>query len=474
LGAGAATLAGAALQAGKPERKPPHPNVLWILTDQHRADVAGYAGDAQAHTPALDRLARQSVEVSDMYCQVPLCLPARHSILTGQYAHTHGAFTNMFPFVRPVRTIAHALSDAGYSTALFGKTHCDTSGFGTVRSFHDQLADFKAAHPDGRRPGDDHYDLRRTEGSFEYLQSMNPGQKGPGDGPVFYMEEAVVRDSVRFMRESRGEAPFFLWASFLSPHPPLFAPPEFSDLFADADLPLRGSMEPEGADLFDIYVERRVRQELEKVTPEMLRGITRSYYASLAWVDHCIGRLLQQLEVLGLAEDTLVIYTSDHGELLGEHALLQKRAFFEGACRVPCLLRWPGRLMSGVSRRNVAEHLDLVATLFQLAGVRKPRGFSGRSMVDLLNGKDPEWEDRALIESPGESLERSVRWALRRGNLKYMHVSDTERALFDVEADPGEKQNLIDSESHAGEVDALRDLFVAIGDGTEWVLPRPR
>jgi len=454
----------------------PHPNVLWIITDQHRADVAGYEGDTLAVTPSLDRLASQSVRVSDFYCQVPLCVPARQSLLTGQFAHTHGAFRNTADFRPEERTLGHAFSEAGYATALVGKTHCNTSGFEYVREFKDQLAAFMERHPEGQRPGAEHFRFRKS-GEFEFADTMNPMNFPAGAGPRFFMEEAVVADTLEFLEQRNPERPFFVWASFLSPHPPLFAPDEFRELFAQAELPLMGSMESDEPGLLPINVRRREEQELDQITDVQLLEITRAYYAALAWSDHCIGQLLEGLERLGLAEDTLVIYTSDHGEMLGAHGLLQKRSFFEGATRVPCMVRWPGRLEAGALRSNVAQHIDLTATVLDLAGVPAPnpsRAPAGRSMRELFEDAGADWEDLALAELSGTSAAGEVRRMLRSGSYKYMWHAEGEEALFDLESDPGELTNLIDRPEYAERVADLRARIEALGDATEWSVTRGR
>lgn len=449
------------------------PNVLWIVTDQHRADVAGFAGDERAHTPSLDRFAAESVRVTDLYCQAPLCVPARQSMLTGQFAHTHGAFRNTVDFPPAQRTVAHAFAEAGFATALFGKTHCNTAGFEVVRDFKAQLSDFLAEHPDGKRPGDEHFKFRRSTES-DYFDTMNPGNVPAGDGPRFFMEEHVVGDALAWLEQRDDSRPFFVWASFLNPHPPLFAPDEFRALFADADLPLFGSMVDTEPGLLPVHVDRRVEQALGDVDDAALLEITRAYYAALAWTDHCVGELLDGLEQLGLADDTLVIYTSDHGELLGQHGLLQKRAFYEGATRVPCLLRWPGRLEAGAVRDNVAQHVDLTATVLDLAGAEPPNAPAGRSMRALLSDGGADWEDVALSELSGTPSGGEVRRMVRLGRHKYVWHADGEEALFDLEADPAELVNLIDSDEHAQHLAGLRARFEAFAEATEWGVPRPR
>lgn len=485
-GAAAAALGTACASAAPRATRPVggrRPNVLWILSDQHRHDVAGYAGDPHAVTPALDRLAAQSGRLEDLYCQVPLCVPARQSLLTGTLAHVHGNFRNS-PVVPPgERTIAHAFTEAGYRTALFGKAHCNVQGFEVVRDFHEALADFEAEHGRGRRPGDEHWYRDRAEGERDYVTSMNPGMRTAGDGPRFFMEREVTADAARFLAEHDGERPFFLWASYLNPHPPLFPPDEFHAMFSAAELPLRGSMAEDEPGLFHFHKRRRRRQELDAITPDELLGITRAYYASLAWTDTCIGGLLDAVDRLDLARDTIVVYTSDHGEMLGEHGLVQKRSFHEAALRVPGMVRFPGRIPAGRSHARVAEHLDLVATIFDLTGVPRPEDLRGRSLAPVLRGEPlGAWDDAAIAEMlladrPGEDRTshageppQGFGWAIRVGDYKYVEHSRHERALHDVVRDPLERANRIDDPDHAERVQAMRDRLAAACGTAPWNL----
>jgi len=447
--------------------------VLWIITDQHRADVAGYEGDPFGATPSLDALAKQSVRVSELYCQAPLCVPARQSILTGQYAHTNGAFRNSSEFPPEQRTIAGAFADAGYDTALIGKSHCNTAGFQYVREFREQYDAFLEQHPDGARPGAENYRFRKS-GNFEFVLTMNPENLSAGEGPRFFMEQSVVDDTLAYLKQRDPERPFFVWASFLSPHPPLYAPDSFRERFADAPLPLRGTMKEEEPGLLAVHRGRRAEQGLDEITDDQLLEITRAYYAALAWSDHCIGELLRGLAEQGLADDTLVVYTSDHGEMLGEHGLLQKRAFFDGASRVPCMLRWPGHLEAGAVRDRVAQHVDLTATVLDLAGVPPPDGNVGRSMRELLANPAAPWEDFALSELSGTAASPTVRWMMRRGRFKYEWHSADVQALFDLETDPGELHNLVDDPEHAEVVAAMRARYEAVSEATDWAVPRGR
>jgi len=465
----ASSVAGCAtsgLRRGRDER----PNVLFLISDQHRADVAGFAGDVNAHTPNLDRLAAESARVSDVYCQVPLCAPARQSLLTGQYAHTHATFRNDARNYREEQfTLAHALSDAGYATALFGKTHCNTRGFEYVRPLDAMQSDFELEHPETGRPGASHYTFDKADPDYDSIAMMNPGYRRAGKGPEFFMEQAVAREAGDYIATGDGR-PFFVWASFVNPHSPLFPPDRFYDLYLDRALPPFGAMTGSQPGLLGVHAWRRRRQGLDRVTDEQLQNIMRAYYASLAWTDHCIGELLASLDAAGRGRDTLVIYTSDHGEMLGQHGLLKKWVFYEAAVRVPLLMRWPGRIRPELHRR-VVQHVDLTATLIELAGatVSGGEGMVGRSMTDLLDGRG-SWDDVALSELPGGG---DLHWMIRDGSYKYSWHGAGGVALYDLDRDPTEEHNLAWDASSSRRVAELHARFEELTADTVWNV-RPR
>jgi choline-sulfatase len=468
---GAAALGAAAF--GCPARSA-RPNLIWIVSDQHRFDVAGYMGDEHAHTPNLDRLASGSARLTAMYCQVPLCAPARQSLLTGQYAHSHATFRNgQEDYPRAIPTVAHALSAAGWRTALFGKTHCDTSGFGLVRDWQAMLAEFAAEHPGADRPGAEHYTFDMQDEDYDYAGMMNPQFLRAGPGPNFFMEEAVAREAAEFALGGAGPAqPFFIWASFVNPHPPLFPPDAFHDLYVGRDLPLRGRLDAPDPGWPAFVRERQAKQgRAEFESPDALLGITRAYYASLAWTDHCIGELLGALERAGLTENTIVVYTSDHGEMLGEHCLLKKMTFYEGAVRVPCLLRWPGRVGPRTVPR-VLQHVDLAPTLLEALGVAAPKDarLAGRSLVPFLTGeRDPDWAELAAAEL----LDRDrLHWMVRDERYKLVWHGAEDVALFDLVLDPGETRNLAGEGGQAARLDELRSRFDELTAGTDWNVGR--
>lgn len=480
-GASTLALAGpaiASLPSGRRRGREGRPNVLFITADQHRFDVAGFAGDAHAHTPNLDRLAGEGTRITDVYCQSPLCVPARQTLVTGRYAHDHGSFANWFAFAPGEWTVARALAAAGYDTAFFGKTHADTAGFRTVVDRNEMVRAFRADHVDAVAPGKIHRRGPQARKSFK-LHQMNPGTLSPGDESVsvFHMDEAVVRRTAAFLARRDREAPFFIWASLLAPHPPFYPPEEWLARFRDARLPFHAPLSAEAAARLPARErERRAELGLGAVTSAEMLGITRSYYAAVAWADHNVGRLLSALEEAGCAEDTLVVYTSDHGEMLGEHGLMFKQSFYEGAVRVPCLVRYPGVVTDGGVLDGVVQHVDLVATLLDFAGLEAEGSgdLPGVSWTGAMSGGSTPEVGRALSElAPRSQLPDEVgatvelagarlQQMLRVGRHKYVRYGADDELLFDLVEDPGETRDLAGDPKHASTLARLRSELAAL------------
>lgn len=462
LRGGAALALAGALPKGEDQR----PNVLLIIADQHRHDASGFAGAAHASTPNLDALASASTRFSDAYCQVPLCVPSRQSLLTGRYGSSHGSFRNRHADVNGERTFAHDFQDAGYFTGWIGKTHCNTQGFASTVSQDDLLTAYRAQEPEAFMAS---APMGDRASSIPTLDPMNPGCQRAGQGPVFRMEEHVVERSGEWLKEAPKSKPYLLVASFLNPHPPLFPPDEFLAMYRDAELPHASAFAERNARPFTDLQRRRRISRWRSLPDSTVLGITRAYFASVAWMDACVGKLLDQLDGMAQQRETLVVYTSDHGEMLGEHGLWQKRALYEGATRVPLILRWPGKLAAGKKRTEVVEHLDLTRTLYDLCGVPCRLESSGRSFAPLLLGREQDWKNRARIELTSTiSLPKGTElksggdkppagyWALRMDHWKYIEHSSEERGLYDLASDPGELVNLVQQPKYVDLVQAMR------------------
>ncbi|MFT7677681.1 MAG: arylsulfatase A-like enzyme [Planctomycetota bacterium] len=468
---GSAALAMAA--AGEPFAGPPEerPNVLLIMADQHRYDLSGFAGEGHATTPHLDALAGESTRITDAYAQVPLCVPSRQCLLTGQYASSHGGFRNRMSKVDGQRTFAHDFTGAGYQTAWIGKTHCNTTGFSQTISQGDMQAAHAAANEGARLP-DEGPDRQREPRKI--IRPLNANYEGPGEGSVFHMEEHVVRETSALLEGRPKDKPFFYVASFLNPHPPLFPPVDFLELYRDADVPWNKNFHDVGPQPFTDLIRRRATQGWKLLPLTEVLNITRAYYACVAWMDHCVGQLLANLKTSGAAKDTIVIYMSDHGEMLGEHGLMQKRALYDSATRTPLMLRWPGKLEAGRTLPRVVEHLDLMRTIYELCGVDCKLDTPGRSFAPMLRGEEQAWLDQARMELTNSSgvptaeelqslgdLPAGGFWALRLNQWKFIEHTPEQRGLFNVHEDPKEYTNRIFEPELQDMVEHMRAQLIA-------------
>ncbi len=372
--------------------------MLLIMSDQHKRSCLGAAGDPVAKTPNLDSLAGTAVRFNSAYCTNPVCTPSRASLLTGLYTHHHQSLNNSTPLPPAHKTIAHHFSRAGYLTSLIGKMHfvdAQTHGFDYHLDFNDWFQylgpktklyadELGRANSGSGLPEID--DLWRDFGDPWKGDREPDGREGSvATGRVSkiperdHFESFVARESVRFLRRFRSEEqPFFLIASFLKPHDPFMPAERFARMFRAEDMRL-----PDTWGKVDLaHAPAEVRDSIQNNTPTPeLRNRSEAqkriayYYANLAQMDDCAGGVLHALHELGLEENTIVIYTSDHGEMLGERGLWQKFEFYEGSCGVPLLIRAPGVSRPGVCDAPLSQ-VSLLPTLAELC--RRSRFLASR------------------------------------------------------------------------------------------------
>jgi len=421
LGGGAAVL----LARPRPRAQQRPPNLLFIMSDQHNYRVMGCAGDKLAITPNLDRLAARGVRFHTAYTQAPVCVPARMSLITGRYTHAHGALDNAYALPPDERTIGHHFAEHGYLTAAIGKMHFidpdNHHGF-DVRIDHKE---FNATIPQEARvwharSGDNTW--RRTTGGFSPLPKEQ------------FFECFVAQETVRFLQQQRDQ-PFCLWCSFVAPHPPFYPPKEFFDLFPIDRVHLPKQAPPDAPPLIPLLA--RKQQEWRGLTEEQVRTMIAAYYGMVTMMDESVGTVYRALEGLGLADNTIVSYTSDHGDLLYQHRMFLKFNFFEGSARIPMILSWPGHLPQRRVVNTIVEHVDMYPTFCELAGLPIPETVQGRSLLPLLKGRGADWPNRAFGEQG-----RDMRM-IRHGRCKLNFYDGQPLELYDLENDPAEFYNLV-------------------------------
>jgi len=392
------------------------PNVVFVFGDQWRAQATGYAGDPNVQTPNLDRFAGESLSFTHAVSNCPVCSPWRATLMTGQYPLTHGVFVNDVPVLGAPTYLAEVFRDAGYDTAYIGKWHIDGHG----RS---------AYIPPERRKGFDYWRVR--ECTHDYNDSFYYA-----DGPEKLWWEgydaiAQTRDAERYLRSCDPARPFMLMLSWGPPHDPYETAPEA----------FRGLYRPE-----DLILRPNVPDELAPQAREWLAG----YYAHCSALDWCFGELLKTLEAAGVAEKTLVVFTSDHGDMVGSHGARNKQRPWDESILVPLLLRYPA--LFGREERRVETPInspDLMPTLLGLAGLPVPPTVEGHDFAPFLRGEAEAPDPAALIELPA-CFHQYAYWNGGRDwrglrTQRYTYVIDREGPwmLYDELEDPYQLRNRI-------------------------------
>ena len=419
------------------------PNFLFIMADQMAAPALPMYGHPIVQTPHLAGLAQRGVLFESTYCNTPLCAPSRAALITGQLPSRTGAYDNAAELPSSVPTFGHYLRDMGYYTCLCGKMHF--IGPDQLHGFEERLTtdiyptDFGWT-PDWTRP--DH----RPSWYHNMLSIVQAGTCQSSNQLDF--DEEVAFHAVRKIRElARGgeERPFCLFVSFTHPHDPFAITQEYWDRYDDAeiDMPAVPNIPSDQADPHSRRVRHVCGLDRYQQTGERVRKARHAYYAAISYVDDKVGQLLQALDAGGLSENTIVIFTSDHGEMLGERGLWYKMNFFEWSARVPLIVSAPARF----APRRVTQHVSLVdiaPTIVELAAGRPVElsdEIDGHSLAPLMRGAPDGFPDAVYGEMLFECAIAPC-LMIRRGRYKFIYSPPDPEQLYDLEADPHELHNL--------------------------------
>ncbi|MBN1808084.1 MAG: sulfatase-like hydrolase/transferase [Planctomycetes bacterium] len=438
------------------------PNIVLVQSDQHRADLVGVNGGA-VKTPNLDRLAAEGVNFANAYCPVPLCGPARTSLLTGQWSHRHGSLTNWDGqgwkrLPAGVATYASVLRGAGYFLSYLSKWHVDPDLKPADYGFHRSWAEYDFEK--------DYESWRAAEGlppravSDKWFSevTMDFGFVDKGVDPLQSRLGWAASRALEALEEcaSRDEPFFFAWNP-PEPHFPCAVPEPYASMYPPADLAPWGNFADPLADKPFIHAQMRRTWATESVPWEAWAPHVARYMGEISLLDAQVGRLLDGIDSLGLAENTLVVYTADHGDMTGGHGMLDKHnIMYDEVVRVPLIARWPGVIHPGsVCDSFVSSALDLAATFCSAAGSKTPESFDGDSLLPLLDGK-PAGRNDIFCEYHGNHLGLISQRMLRNRRLKYVwNATDTDE-LYDLEQDPGEVHNLVHDASRRQELAEMR------------------
>lgn len=449
-----------ALAAGGARATPP--NVLVICSDDHAAYVSGAYGNALARTPALGQLAASGTRFDRAFCNSPVCTASRQSLLTGRYPRSIGVtqLSTRLPEKQP--TLAHWLSAAGYETAAIGKMHFNSDwkhGFAARIDLPD-FERWRREQPPAPidpaiavlpvwRPFRDPARIWLNASCVPYAASQSQ-----------MAGTYLAKRAVEFLSAPRGQ-PFFLMLSFYEPHSPFNFPLEYAHRFSPDEFTVPPVAEADQRDVPAVFADLTDREK---------QGIAAAYYTSVEFMDHNVGLVLDALAARGLADDTIVIYLSDHGYLLGQHGRFEKHVSYEEAIRAPLIIRDPRRSTAGQSTGALVELVDLAPTILELCGVATPGDLDGRSLAPLLKEPNRKHRDEVYIEyAPNdEAAVRTERWKLvyRAGLRERKDGYATgnppvrcEARLYDLENDPQELTNLAGRPEHAALQAELMNLL---------------
>jgi arylsulfatase A-like enzyme len=438
-----ATLASTHFAAEPAAKKP---NVLIIIADQWRAQAFGYAGDPNVKTPHIDRFERESVNFTQAVSGTPVCTPMRASMLTGQRPLTHGLFINDVPLRSEAVTIAEVLRDAGYATGCIGKWHVDGNGRSNFI-------------PRERRQGFEYWKVLECTHAYNNSAYYADGpEKLKWEG---YDAIAQTRDAQRYIEtQAKSDKPFLLWLAWGPPHNPYETAPEKYRAMYDAD---------------KLQLRKNVPKEVEARTRKDLAG----YYAHCTALDDCFHDLMETLRTSGIADNTIVVFTSDHGDMLGSHALIRKQKPYEESARVPMLFRLPAKL--GIKPGRVDGTInteDVMPTLLRLCEVKIPATVEGLDFRGYMRGeKDPSGGATVIqCASPFGEFTRAVGGkeyrAVRTKRYTYVRDLNGPWLFFDNEKDPFQLDNLVGKPEHAKQQEILdRELKLKLAQANDRFLP---
>lgn len=440
-------------------------NVLFIMSDD-LANVLGCYGDPQIKTPNIDKLAARGVKFERAYCAYPLCGPSRNSLLTGLYPNSTGIHGNGMVFRQTIPShvsLPQAFRLDGYFAARIGKLY----HYGVPNSIGTNGDDDPGSWELELNPAGVDRLLEQPDEIF----SLTPGQFGgtlswhASSRPDEQHTDGLNAEDAIWVLErcaKKPDRPFFIGLGFFRPHTPYVSPQKYFSLYPEDQMKVVTGVAEDQADIPPAGLAS-FKKEQEKLTDDLRRQARQAYYASITFMDAQVGKVVEALDRLGLADNTVIVFTSDHGYHLGEHGLWQKMSLFEESSRVPLVIVAPGTSQKGAVVETPVSHVDLFPTLAELCGVKTPDNLQGESLVPLL--KDPAaksrgWALTQVVRGGGGARNAGKRffgYSLRTPRWRYTEWDEGAqgRELYDHQNDPRELTNLADHPEHAATVKEL-------------------
>jgi len=422
------------------------PNLLIIHTDQQSCWTLGAYGRTLVSTPNIDSLAKEGAMFNNFFANSAVCTPSRGCFLTGRYPHVHGAVRNNVELNRDEETLARALQKNGYETGYAGKWHLN----GPPR-------------PGWMKPeramgfADCRYMFNR--GHWKQITEQKEGLPkldGMGDEKT-YTTDWLTDKTVEFLRKPRSR-PFFYMVGIPDPHSAFTVRAPYDTMFAPEDMPIPATVDqkvlPEWAEKarLEHFMKHGTTSAERKA---WLRRQKAQYCGEVKCIDDNVGRMLACLREIGVLDDTIVVFTTDHGEYMGEHGLMYKNQLYETAHRIPMLVRWPAKIAKGTVVANVVSTVDFQQTILGIMGIKPCGREQGRDASPLLRGELIDWEDAAYIHH--SSLDRA---GIFTPEFELAYVRDSDAILFDRKDDPDQVKNLFHDPAYRAVVDGLTDRII--------------
>ena len=421
-------------------------NILFICSDQHSVFQTGCYGNEIVKTPNIDTLASEGTKFQNAYSNNPICVPARAVMATGRYSYEIGAYDNASPYTGQVPSFGHGLLSSGYEVTTIGKLH--------YRSPKDDVG-----FPDQRIP------LHVRDGVGDLLGIVRePGANKPGlgnfvksasfgDSDYIKYDAKITEEALHYLDSRRdGDRPWFLYVGYTLPHFPFISPKETWDWYDEDKLPLpKGFKDGERPEEATIKILRQY-QGLDHEIPESdLRHMIHAYYGMCSYMDQQVGKVLEKLKETGMGEDTVVIYTTDHGEMLGTKGAIGKNCMYEPSARIPMIIKGPG-IPAGKTCRTPVSLIDICPTVLDIAG-KESSGLQGRSLIQMAEADDDM--ERTVFSEFHSNGSHSSSFMIRKGKYKYIYPVGHPAVLFDLDEDPDETRDISGEESLSSVVEGL-------------------
>ena len=454
LGAAALALPGCTgvMQFFSGEKSGKRPNIIFIMTDDHASHALSCYGSRINKTPNLDRLAQEGMLFENCFCTNSICSPSRAVILTGKYSHLNGVIDNREKFDGEQQTFPKLLQEAGYETAMVGKWHLKSSPTGF-----------------------DYWNILPGQGAYHNPAFIEMGENKKYTG---YVTDLITDFCLDWLKNRTSEKPFCLMYHHKAPHRRWQLDEKHAKMYEDVDIPVPETFNDDyktrsdAARQQEMTIERHLQPKDVKMEPPAgLSGqalkkwkyhrYIKDYLRCVASVDDNVGRLLDYLDESGLAENTVVFYTSDQGFYLGDHSWFDKRFMYEESLRMPLLVRYPREIKTGSVNRDIVLNLDFAETFLDFAGAVKPEDMQGRSIRRLLRGKTPgDWRKSMYYhyyEYPAvHMVKRHYGVRTKRYKLMHFYYDIDAWELYDLEKDANELNNVYDEPDYAGVVAELK------------------